>query len=188
MICWRNPTPSCRCMQILILKSGSDPFFVIYFRKTYPKLTTVDARGASSFPMATGVLQRVRGRCKICRKRAQVSAKKLRVIGGDDFAHAAQTCASFCAEIARFSAERAHFCIGFARGAHAFDANSAENTRNLRASSPATMLQTWRKLSQQIFAEDRTLFVARASQRAHFCICFTRDAFAVDAKSAEILI
>ena len=97
----------------------------------------------------------VRVRHKICRKRARVSAQKLRLIGGDDFAHAAKICAKFRAEIARSSAGRARVCICFACGAHAFDAKSAEKLQEIqrrsRASSPATAPQTWRKFTQ-IFA------------------------------------
>ena len=96
----------------------------------------------------------------------------MRVIGGDDFAHAAQTCASFCAEIARFSSERAHFCICFARGAHVFDENFVENTRKIHhrscTSSPAMVLQTWRKLAQNFTPKSHAFRGARQSNARIF--------------------
>ena len=52
-----------------------------------------------------------RVRRKICSKNSRISTQTLRVIGGDGAAHAAQPRANFFARIARFPAERSHFCI-----------------------------------------------------------------------------
>ena len=109
--------------------------------------------------------RRARVRRKIGRKNAQVLAQELRVIGGDETAHAAQTRIKCCAKIARFSwrrpprpAERAHFRVSFARGTCAFDAKSAEKMRAFQqkrfTSSPSTTPRTRRELAR--FSESQS--------------------------------